>query len=434
MANYDGIQAWEARIAALWAEFDALSGADFLARMVALTTERPQGDARAAFELASADDSIGEEASAAPLYEAAMRLGLEPSLRRQASIQLASTLRNLGRADEGLALLHAERLQASDDLDDALAVFESLLLADLGREREGLSRALGAMAGHLPRYRRSVTNYAKALLTTAVGFSDDDLFLFARDGAPELPDTTDRGHITHDGARIWYASHGTGPAVVLLHGGLGHAGNWGYQVPALLAAGYRTVAIDSRGHGRSTRDDRPYSYELMAGDVLAVLDHLSIDRAAFVGWSDGACIALVLADMAPERATGVMFFACNVDDTGTLPFVGTPVIDRCFSRHGKDYAALSATPDDFGPFVEAVGAMQRSQPNYGAADLATLSRPFTIVQAEFEEFIRPEHARYLTATIPSAKLVTLPGVSHFAPLQRPATFNAAVLEFLKAQN
>jgi len=58
-----------------------------------------------------------------------------------------------------------------------------------------------------------------------------------------------------------HASYGDGPAVVLLHGGLGHAGNWGYQVPAILSVGYRAILIDSRGHGRSTRDDRPYSYE-----------------------------------------------------------------------------------------------------------------------------------------------------------------------------
>lgn len=430
MTNYDGMQAWEARVAALWAEFDTLPAPAFLAAMASLAAERPQDDPHAAFELASAHDSIGQEAAAAPLYETALRLGLNPALRRQAAIQLASTLRNLGRPGEGLALLHAERNKGSDELDDALAAFEALMLADLGREREGLSRALCALAGHLPRYRRSAGNYAKALLTTVADFSDDDLFLFERDGAPELPDTAHTGHLHHNGARIWFASHGTGPVVVLLHGGLGHSGNWGHQIPELLAAGYQTLLIDSRGHGRSTRDDRPYSYQLMADDVLAILDHLSIDRAAFVGWSDGACIALVLADKAPERAKRVLFFACNVDDTGALPFVPTPAIERCFSRHGKDYAALSATPGDFNAFVDAVGTMQRTQPNYTSADLKRLTTPFTIVQAEYEEFIRPEHAQYLAATIPDADLITLPGVSHFAPLQRPAVFNAALLAFL----
>ncbi|MGO8190267.1 alpha/beta fold hydrolase, partial [Rhizobium leguminosarum] len=76
----------------------------------------------------------------------------------------------------------------------------------------------------------------------------------------------------HDGARICYASYGSGPPVILLHGGLGHSGNWCYQVPALLRRGRRVVLIDSRGQGRSTCDSRPYSYELMAAEVLAAMD------------------------------------------------------------------------------------------------------------------------------------------------------------------
>ena len=120
------------------------------------------------------------------------------------------------------------------------------------------------------------------------------------------------------------------------------SGNWGNQVPALLAAGYRAIVIDSRGHGRSTRR-RTYSYERMASDVLAVLDALR-RPCALVGWSDGACIALVLADRAPERAAGVFFFACNMDPSGTKEIVPGPLLDRCFARHRKDYAALSATP------------------------------------------------------------------------------------------
>jgi pimeloyl-ACP methyl ester carboxylesterase len=76
-------------------------------------------------------------------------------------------------------------------------------------------------------------------------------------------------------------------------GGLGHSGNWAYQVPALAKSGYRVVLIDSRGHGRSTRDSQPF--ELMASDVLAVMDLLHLGKAAVVGWSDGACIALILA-------------------------------------------------------------------------------------------------------------------------------------------
>ncbi|WP_349957099.1 alpha/beta hydrolase [Rhizobium sp. ZPR3] len=261
-------------------------------------------------------------------------------------------------------------------------------------------------------------------------FHDDELHRFEAEGAAPLPHTETEGHIDHDGARIWYASYGSGAPVILLHGGLGNSGNWGYQVPALIDAGHQVTVVDSRGHGRSTRDERPYTYELMASDVLAVMDRLKIEKAVIAGWSDGACIGMVLGKTHPERVSSVFFFACNMDPSGTKEFVATPVIERCFSRHTKDYAALSATPDKFDAFVEAVGLMQRTEPNYTIADLAGIDVPVAIVQSEHDEFIKSEHADYLARHIPGAKLIPLPGVSHFAPLQRPAQFNAALLGFL----
>jgi pimeloyl-ACP methyl ester carboxylesterase len=260
--------------------------------------------------------------------------------------------------------------------------------------------------------------------------TDDDLQRFETGGAPPLPPTAAHGCADHDGARIWYASFGAGSPVILLHGGLGHSGNWGHQVPALIAAGHRVIVIDSRGHGRSTRDSRPFSYALMASDVLAVMDRLEIGRAALVGWSDGAIIALIMADKAPERVAGVFFFACKMNPSGNKPFEMTPVIQRCFNRHSKDYAALSATPEAFKDFVAAVSAMQRTEPNYSATDLGRIRPQVAIVHAAHDEFIKLEHSAWLARSIPSATLSTLAGVSHFAPLQRPDAFNAEVLEFL----
>lgn len=261
--------------------------------------------------------------------------------------------------------------------------------------------------------------------------SDDDLTLFAAQGAKPLPAAEAEGFVAHAGARIWYSSFGAGPAVILLHGGLGHGGNWGYQVPALRDAGYRVLLIDSRGHGSSTRDERPYTYELMASDVVAVMDSLAIDKAAFVGWSDGACTALVLAMMAPQRAQGVFFFGCNMDPSGTKVIdESDPLLGRCFSRHAKDYARLSATPGDFNAFVAAVSLMMKTEPNYTAADLARINVPVTIAQSERDEFIKRDHAEYLARSIPDAQFLALPDVSHFAPLQRPQLFNDAITGFL----
>jgi pimeloyl-ACP methyl ester carboxylesterase len=259
---------------------------------------------------------------------------------------------------------------------------------------------------------------------------DDELLDFEKHGTPPLPVSAREGFVENDGARIWHAVYGSGPAVVLLHGGLGHAGNWANQVPALVAAGRSVLVVDSRGHGRSTRDAGPFGYVRMANDVLAVMDHLNLDKVSLVGWSDGACTALILADLHPERVAGVFFFACNMDPSGTLDVQPSPLLDRCFARHRIDYRALSATPDEFDAFVADVSRMMQSEPNYTVDQLAGIRVPVTVAIGENDEFIRQEHMAYLARSIPAGQLVVLPDVSHFAPLQRPDLFNREVLRFL----
>ena len=154
--------------------------------------------------------------------------------------------------------------------------------------------------------------------------------------------------------------------------------------------------------GRST-------YELMASDVLAVMDALHVEKAGLVGWSDGACTGLILAAKAPERVAGVFFFGCNMDPSGVKKFEPNPILERCFARHEKDYALLSATPDQFKEFFDAVGLMQRTQPDYSAHDLNEIRVPVVIVHSEHDEFIKPEHAEYLARSIPNAELLVLRG-------------------------
>jgi tetratricopeptide (TPR) repeat protein len=155
---------WERRIAVLWAAFDDHEPADFLAKVKEMAGELPDGDAVAEYELGSAHDSIGHEKEAADHYERAFAAGLGEDRRRQATIQYASTLRNHGRFEERAALLTAEREAGSDELDDAVTAFLALALTDLGREREAAGLALQALSRHLPRYNRSLSNYAKALM------------------------------------------------------------------------------------------------------------------------------------------------------------------------------------------------------------------------------------------------------------------------------
>jgi Tetratrico peptide repeat len=154
---------WEQRLAALWASFDDCSESEFLSKMEQLVAELPPDNAVGLFERAGSFDSTGHSDLAVPLYRRALELGLPGQRRRQAVIQMASSLRNLGHASQSVALLTAERERESDELDDAVSAVLALALVDVGREREAVSVAVLALTGHMTRYRRSMSNYARLL-------------------------------------------------------------------------------------------------------------------------------------------------------------------------------------------------------------------------------------------------------------------------------
>ncbi|MGP4051102.1 tetratricopeptide repeat protein [Streptomyces sp. 2A115] len=158
---------WEERLTAAWASFDDHSeaeAADFRAVIDALVAELPADSPLGPFERAGAWDSTGHSDKAVPLYREALARGLNGYRGRRAKIQLSSSMRNIGQPEEGVKLLTPELDAPPDELDDAVRACLALCLADLGREREGLSLVLGALAPHLPRYQRSMANYARLLV------------------------------------------------------------------------------------------------------------------------------------------------------------------------------------------------------------------------------------------------------------------------------
>ncbi|MEV5439460.1 tetratricopeptide repeat protein [Streptomyces sp. NPDC052682] len=160
-------QDWEDRVAAAWAAFDTGAVQDasaFRAVIDALVAELPEDSPLGPFEQACAWDSTGRSDRAVPLYREALARGIDGYRRRRTKIQLASSLRNTGQAEEGVKLLTPELDAPSDELDDAVRATLALCLSSLGRDREGLSLVLGALARHLPRYQRSMTRYARALV------------------------------------------------------------------------------------------------------------------------------------------------------------------------------------------------------------------------------------------------------------------------------
>ena len=155
---------WEVRLAALWASLSEQEPVRFRESVQKLVEELPRGDAIGLFELACSKDSTGQSDLAVPLYRSALSAGLSGLRRRRAAIQLASSLRNVDKAEEAVALMEAESLQPEDELSSAVSAFHALALSNLGREKEGLSHALSALSKHLPRYNASLARYAAELL------------------------------------------------------------------------------------------------------------------------------------------------------------------------------------------------------------------------------------------------------------------------------
>ena len=241
------------------------------------------------------------------------------------------------------------------------------------------------------------------------------------------------GQASANGISIHYAVYGQGSPVILLHGGLANTDYWGNQIRA-LAPRHTVIVMDSRGHGRSTRDARPYGYDLMADDVVALMDVLKVPKADIVGWSDGGILGLDLAMRHPDRVGKIFAFAANTVTAGVIEGVEkNPTFAAFIERAGHEYAARSATPGEYDAFVDQISKMWASEPNWTDAQLKAITVPVLVVDGDHDEAIKRAHTEYIAATIPGAGLLILPNTSHFAFLQDPGLFNFAVLHFLGDQ-
>lgn len=242
--------------------------------------------------------------------------------------------------------------------------------------------------------------------------------------------TSRSGQLAGNGISIHYAIYGRGSPVILLHGGLANSDYWGHQVRALTRY-HRVVVMDSRGHGRTTRDPRPYGYDLMADDVIALMDGLKIRKADIVGWSDGGIIGLDLAIRHPERVGKIFAFGANTQTSGVIDGVEkNPTFAAYIERAGGEYRKYSATPKEYDAFLEQISKMWADQPNWTDAQLKSIKSPVLIVDGDHDEGIKRGHTEYMAATIPGAGLLILPNASHFAFLQDPEQFNFSILHFL----
>ncbi len=250
---------------------------------------------------------------------------------------------------------------------------------------------------------------------------------------PKLPRPLRSGYTAVNDIHMWYAEYGEGPPVLLLHGGLANSDYFGPLVTSLVQHRFRVIVADTRGQGRSSRSARPYSYHLMASDILALMDYLKLRDVDLVGWSDGGIIGIDIAINHPERLRHLFAFGANADPSGII--VGgdqSPVFVAYLKRARDEYKSLSRTPDQYGVFLEQIGKMWETEPHYTAMQLSGIKVPTTIADGQYDEIIQQSHDRYMATTIPGARLIILPNVSHFAILQNPSLFSSTVLAALSA--
>lgn len=250
---------------------------------------------------------------------------------------------------------------------------------------------------------------------------------------PPMPTPVAHGRVAVNGAHIYYATFGEAQAapVILLHGGLGTLDHWSNQVPALIEADLRVIAIDSRGHGRSTRTRAPATYSAMATDVVAVMDGLQIAQAAVVGWSDGGEVALKLAIEHPDRVAKLVVFGANYNASGRKPRAASVTFRTYTKKCRADYQQLSNTPTQFSGLVQWMVPVWRGSLGMTASQLQAITAPTMIIGAEHDELITLDHFAAMAALIPNGTLTTLSDASHFAPWQAPAEFNAVLIDFLR---
>ena len=247
---------------------------------------------------------------------------------------------------------------------------------------------------------------------------------------PPMPEADISGLAPVNDIKMYYAvfnKNGKEP-VILLHGGFVSSDCWGFEVP-LLSKTHKVIVVDSRGHGRSTMSEKPFSYNLMASDVLQLMDYLKIDKASIVGWSDGGIIGLILAIHHSERIDKLFTYGTNYNLSGyKSESFDSALAARFMANAQANYRKLSPTPNNFANLRNALGKMYSTEPNLNPSDIKTIKASTVIACGQYEQFITLEHFKTLANLIPNAKLVILPNVSHGGPLQDPIRFHKAVMK------
>jgi pimeloyl-ACP methyl ester carboxylesterase len=243
------------------------------------------------------------------------------------------------------------------------------------------------------------------------------------------------GYVEVAGHRTWHEVAGEGEPLVLLHGGFGGAASWSAQIPDLVAAGFRVYAPERRAHAHTPDIDGPLTYQVMATDTMAYLDEVVGGPAHLVGWSDGAVVALLVAQQRPDLAGRLVLIGQYYNSTGQVAGGLTETLlanldgAMGFLRAGYDPVSPDG-PEHFPVVFDKMLAMVMSEPELDLATLAAVTAATLVLQGDQDD-VTLEHSVAVVAALPDARLAVLPG-SHALPLECPDVVNPLVVRWLKS--
>lgn len=236
------------------------------------------------------------------------------------------------------------------------------------------------------------------------------------------------------------AGNSDGPPIVLLHGGLGSRDDF-VALAALLAADYRLIAIDSRGHGRSSLGQSAMTYRQLAEDTAAAIDQLGLTGVGIIGHSDGGILALRLAAFGLFRPRFIVAVAAHwrlpEDDPTRAIYQGVSVAEwrEMFGPQVAQYEAENPAPD-FSRLFEATRAMWLgSGPDaYPGEAVRDIDVPLLVVHGDDDFLVSRARSFELAERVSGARLLNLPFASHTVLEDAPDAVLPALISFISSVN
>lgn len=229
----------------------------------------------------------------------------------------------------------------------------------------------------------------------------------------------------HDGVRLYYEVYGAGEPLLLAHGNGGSIANFKAQIDHFRKH-YKVIAMDSRDQGKSGESPDKITYEKMADDLAALLDHLNTGPVNVLGWSDGGIEALLLGIRHPAKVKKIAAMAANLNPSEQAIY--PEIIAAAKSMLDSIPATAKETPE--GKRELKVAQMLFDEPHIEVNALEAITAP-TLVLAADHDAIRDEHTLEIYHHLPNSQLCIFPSATHMVPYDEPALFNATVERFFR---